>query len=176
MTTPQAGEDILQPDVVSEAIERAMSRLAPGARQAEVVRLRSELASVGRSIDRLTQAIADGGQLSALVARLKAEEQRRVDLEAQLATAEHLVASIDVSAIRATLERRLVEWRATLQAQVTQARQILRRVLDGPVVLTPTPDGVRLDGQATYGKVLEGIVPGPPSMASPAGVEPASPP
>jgi hypothetical protein len=37
---------------------------------------------------------------------------------------------------------------ATRRAQVAQARQILRKTLDGPVILTPTDDGVRLEGQA----------------------------
>jgi site-specific DNA recombinase len=195
-------DDILQPDIVEDAIRRAVEQLAPGARQQEAVRLRAELATVERTIKNLMDALAAGGnEVASLVSRLKAEEHRKLDLEAQIATAEHLATAIDVNAIRAKLEARLTEWRELLRQQVTQTRQMLRKILDGPVTLTPLPDGsgVRVEGQAAYGKILEGLVPlsstllpvqgnwrphpdssnvgpGPRCVASPAGVEPASPP
>jgi hypothetical protein len=104
---------------------------------------------------------AAGGELSSLVARLKAEEQRKLDLEAQIATAEHLATVIDVKAIRGKVEARLTEWRGLLRQQVTQTRQMLRKILDGPVTMTPLPDGsgVALEGCASYGKIVDGIVP-----------------
>jgi DNA invertase Pin-like site-specific DNA recombinase len=134
-------EDILQPDIVEAAINRAIERLAPGARAEEAARIRTELAEVQRTIDNLTTAVGASGGLPSLLASLKAEEQRKVDLEAQLATAEHMATAIHVNAIRAKLEARLADWRTLLRQQVSQTRQMLRKLLDGPVTLTPLPDG-----------------------------------
>jgi site-specific DNA recombinase len=154
-------EEILQPSIVEAAIQRAVDQLAPGARKQEAARLRAELTIVERSIANLTDALAAGGQLSSLISRLKTEEQRKVDLEAQIATAEHLAAVIDISAIRVKLEARLTDWRGLLRQQVAQSRPMLRKILDGPLTVTPLADGqgVVLEGRASYGKVLAGIVP-----------------
>ena len=49
------------------------------------------------------------------------------------------------------------DWRGLLTANVAQARQILRKILDGPLQMTPLKDGsgVRLTGRANYGKVVQ---------------------
>lgn len=164
-------EDILQPEMVEAAVQRALDRLAPGARQEEATRLRRELAALDRTIGNLTTAIAAGGELPSLLARLQVEEAHKRELEAQLATAEHLAAVVDVDAIRTKLNARLIEWRTMLKQQVAQTRQMLRKLLDGPIRLTPLPDGtsVRLEGRATYGKLLDGLIPIASYMVSPAG-------
>ena len=57
---------------------------------------------------------------------------------------------------------RLAEWRAMLDRQPIQPRQILRKLLEGRFTLTPRKDatGRSYDyaGQASYGRLLTGIV------------------
>jgi len=175
-------EDILQPDIIGDAIERAVAQLAPGARKEEADRLRAELASVQRSVSNLTDALAAGGELTSLIERLKAEELGRLDLEARIATADHLAQVLDVGAIRARLRPKVSEWRDLLRqrAAMAQSRQMLRKMLDGPVTLTELPDGggVALAGRATYERIFEGILPVSPNdlarpkcVASPGGLD-----
>ena len=173
----QTLEDVvLQPDVVEAALQQALDKLAPGVRQAEVQRLQRELAEVEQRLERLTAAVATGGQLPSLLERLQQEEQHKVDLQAQLATAQHLAVTVSVDQIRTDLVQRLQEWRQLLRTHVAQSRQMLRKLLDGPLTLTPLEDGqVQVDGRVSYDKVLTGLVPAalPHSVASPAGFEPA---
>lgn len=41
------------------------------------------------------------------------------------------------------LRERLAEWRGLLGRQIPQARQILKKLLDGPVVFEPVREGIR---------------------------------
>lgn len=61
--------------------------------------------------------------------------------------------------MRAEIRRRLEEWRALLGRQPEVARQILRKLIDGPLTTTPkiTSDGrfYEITGRATYGRLFE---------------------
>jgi hypothetical protein len=56
--------------------------------------------------------------------------------------------------------RRLVEWQGFLSRQPEIARQILRKLLVGRLVLTPNAEmrTYAVQGRASYGRLLEGIV------------------
>ena len=56
--------------------------------------------------------------------------------------------------------RRLAGWQGLLQRQPIQARQIRHRLVDGRIVFMPGEDagGYEIRGQATYGRLLAGIV------------------
>ncbi len=60
------------------------------------------------------------------------------------------------------LRRRLDDWQGLLNRHVPQARQILRKLLPHPLVLTPRIEGKRpqyeFSGQASLGKVLAGVM------------------
>jgi hypothetical protein len=160
--------DVLDPEVINAAVERAIERLAPGARESEVRRLKTELANVDAhpAVDRRHRRRR---RSRALNERLRREEDRRSTLEGELRTAEHLVAHVDRDAIRREVERSTLEWRATLRAHVAQARQIRRRVLPQPITVTRVPEGLDVRGDA----VVVGLIPdGPLNVASPAGVAP----
>ena len=74
----------------------------------------------------------------------------------------------------AALLSRLCEWRELLRRQIPQARQILKLLLDGPTRFHPRrdPKGDRSTGRAAVGKLIEGSMASPCSMASPTGYPP----
>ena len=73
------------------------------------------------------------------------------------------------AAVRANLEARLVDWRALLQRNVVQGRQILSKLLVGPLTCAPRGDAYEIRGVGTIGKLLSGVV---RMVASPTGFEP----
>jgi DNA invertase Pin-like site-specific DNA recombinase len=84
---------------------------------------------------------------------------------------------------RGSLERRLreylVDWKGLLQRHVAEARQMLEALLADRLVFTPTTDAdgaacYRVQGRFAFGRILGGII-GSQGMASPAGLEPATP-
>jgi hypothetical protein len=161
-------KDVLDAEVIERAVQKAVDRLAPGARKAEAERLRSELATLDAEILRLTDAIAGGGDPEILNVAIRTRQTRRTEVTASLATAEHLAVTLDVSAIRAKVRRRMAERQAALTGHVAQSRQVIRKFTEGPIVLEPLPDGrVRVSGQAALGRLLQGIVEVPTCLASP---------
>lgn len=71
-------QDILRPDVLAAAIERARAEQeqAPAIRADRLADVRGEIAKLGREIDQLTAAVAAGGNLVSLLDALKAREGR----------------------------------------------------------------------------------------------------
>jgi hypothetical protein len=53
-----------------------------------------------------------------------------------------------VARARAKLRARLEEWHGLLRQSPQVARQLLRKRLPEPIVLEPTPQGVRFRGRA----------------------------
>lgn len=156
--------DVLAPDIVEGVITRAveLARLDPGASAERHQRLSAEAHRLHEEIARLTEAIASGGPLTSLVEALKAREQQRADLLAQL---EHLDGMTKARPwgddVRARLRARITDWSGILGRQPDVARQILRKLLDGRLRLEPDPvAGVyRIHGRASYGRLLDGLAP-----------------
>jgi hypothetical protein len=138
------GEDVLDPEVIERAVQRAIDLLAPGARKAEAERLRGELATLDTEIERLTNAIAGGGDPHVLNSAIRTRQARRTEAEAQLATADQLSRTLDVNAIRAKVRTRMAEWQESLRAHVAQSRQVLRKCVASPAGLEPAPPGLEV--------------------------------
>jgi hypothetical protein len=134
-------------------------------------RLERERADVQAEIEHLVAAVATGGTLSGLVEGLRDHEQRRSDLDAQLASLhrQEALLRVDWSEVRARMLGRLTDWRGLLRAHVPQARQLVRKPLVGPIRLTPSA-GYRIDTAIGLGRVLAGIIE-PTSVASPTGTD-----
>ena len=93
--------------------------------------------------------------------QLEAERQQ-LELVAQ-------AAPTDFSNVVRDLEARVAEWREAASRNVAQARQILRKLLCGRVLITPCADGkCELSGRSDYGKLFRGI-PLATAVASPTG-------
>ena len=70
----------------------------------------------------------------------------------------------------------LTDWRGLLTRQTRHGRDFLRTVLTGPIAFTPLIDGAakgyQLDGEASIGQLLSGVVELPTKLASPTGFNP----
>lgn len=154
--------DVLQPDVVTLALERAATRLASGAadREQRRARIQSRLATLDAETANLTAAIAGGapaGPLTEAIAERDAERQR---LQLDLAAVDALprFTEADRAALRDEMTDLLADFRNLLRANVSQGRQLLRKALAGRLTVTPeTRDGAvgyRLSGEASVAGLL----------------------
>ena len=119
----------------------ALEQLGPAVEHAEArrTRLDASLCDVEREIERLSDAIASGGDLAGLLVALKAGEDRRETLRAELRSTQGMVerGHVDRSLLAVQIRQRVEEWRGLLTRQTSHARQLLRRLVDGPMVFTP---------------------------------------
>lgn len=156
--------DVLTPELVEAVVTRTieLARLEPDDHAQRRDRLTGEAARLAEEIGRLTEAVATGGRdIPSLVAALKDRERQRADTLARLEHLDGLSRAPEwADGIRDTLRARLIEWHGFLGRQPEIARQILRKLLVGRLVLTPDPQTrtYTVQGRATYGRLLEGII------------------
>ena len=101
-------------------------------------------------------------------------EQERAGLAAKL-SAHSALASIAIDQdFEVQLVERIRNWRSQLRDNVKAARIILKRLIDGTIVFTPTDNkGYVFEGSANLAELIS--IGGALSVASPAGFEPALP-
>jgi hypothetical protein len=137
-------------------------------------RRRRELAALEREQANLTEAVAAGGDVPMLIARLRETERRRVELAAQTRAPQPRRSWRE---IERRMRERLADFTSLLtDGTVAQARQFLR-LLPGPILFTPYVDrghrAIRFEGrlglEAMFGSEVV------TNLASPAGFEPALP-
>ena len=116
-----------------------------------------ELAETEVEIRRLSNAIATGGQLSGLLEAIQDREQRRRELSVKLAGMQALQQPIhlDDKEIRQRVRSSLRDRKGLLARHTSNARNILRKLLDGPIVCTPITDhgrrGLEFRAQVSLG-------------------------
>ena len=176
-------EELLTPDRLAVVLERLLARAAAERDTPDTTRVDVErqLAQAERALDRLTAAVAAGGDVPALVEAIKTQDARRRSLRQRLEELQRAPVTFDHR-----LERRLreavAEWRAVLGRQVGQARQIVTKLLVGRLTFVPERRkglcGFRFQATGTVEKLIAGVVPGQLStlqtVASPTGFEPVS--
>jgi hypothetical protein len=151
-----------------EATEAILVTPAEATRQLAALEDRAK--TLATTIGRLTAAIGAGGELAPLVAELKAKDRERIKLEQEHRELERLTRAdrLDVRRVERDLQDRVMEWRAAATRNVSQGRQVLRKLLAGRVTMTPRSDGTcEIFGRADYGKLFSGIV--ATALASPTG-------
>ena len=126
--------------------------------------LQEERDRVAREVENLTQGIAEGGDIPALVALLKARDKRLKKLDQQLAPHEHP----DREVLRLALEQRVEDWRAILRSNPRQARMVLHQLI-GPIRMHNEGDRPSWIAPLRPAGLLAGMVPG---GSSPTGFEP----
>ena len=121
-----------------------------------------------------TDAIAHGvGAVPALAKRMRDLQRQRDTLAQEILPPAAQFTPLPRD-LRGLLERRLADWRGAMTRNVAQARQLLRRLLVGRIVFTPTAAGVEFVGQVTLGNLLAGIACTNSEVSRP-GLEPGTP-
>jgi len=170
--------DLLRRGVVERAIEFAIDELRHGIEPAARRRdeILTEIARLDAELNRLTAAIAGGGELPTLPAALK-------DRHAQRERCKRALTELDATSRigRSTLPRlereichRLADWRTMLRREIPEAREILRNLVVGRIVFTPRPEArvYEFSGRGSFGRLLAGTT-SRVSVVTPAGFEPA---
>jgi hypothetical protein len=151
-------EDLLHETVIARTVEMILAAQAPAADNA--AEARAELQRVEAEIANLTTAIASGGDVPSLVAAVRQREDRRTQLRASLDAHQKLARLTGPAAQRFLddVQAHLAAWRALLKRQPAQARQILRKLIEGRLACKPTKDAVgrsyEITGTATLGRAL----------------------
>jgi hypothetical protein len=170
------GGEVLRPDVVEAVLSSVFDALADDGPAKDAARLREELATTNREADRLTEAIAAGGRMDALLTALRERQGRRDELERLLAaSADRPTSRLGRAAIERRVRRQLEEWRSLLTRQVQDGRQLFREVLEGPIRFWPIEGqrAFRFEGKADLSEMFAGVAGVATFVASPAGFEPA---
>ncbi len=151
--TPEALAYVL--DRATEAVRRSLAD-DPDQMQG----LRRRRAETQRKITHLVEAVAEGEPPKALLEQIKALEGELVRLDGEIAgfEARARLAHLDVARALKELEPALAAWRDILRGNPVRARQVLRKLVAGPIMMTPMPEvhGYRWKGQLNGGAVLEG--------------------
>jgi hypothetical protein len=135
--------DLLNIAVIEMSFHKAMVALQPprDREQAQLRRLRAAGAKIEAEIARLTTAIAEGGDLRALVEAAREREARRAQLAADLAALERDVATTRAPGALATaldtMREAVSDLKGTLHADIPRARATLRSLLRECFVFTP---------------------------------------
>ena len=133
-------------------------------------RRRRELKAVELEQARLTDAIAAGANVPAVIARLRTTERHRLELldhlnAGQTSTQPHW------REIEKRIRQSLTDWRSLLTGDVAQVRSAFRQLLTTPIVFTPFVErgrrGIRFEGRIGLASILGGEV--VTKLASPAG-------
>ena len=146
------------------ALQKALAKLRPSveAAQARRTALERRLADLTQELERLTTAIVTTGPVPSLLDTVKDREGQREALTRELSAWEHAGKQIDWSKMERELQAKLADWNGLLRRQVPQARQVLKKLLNGPIVFKPfRQQGERFytfTAQISLGRLLSGTV------------------
>jgi len=104
-------------------------------------------------------AIVDGvlARLEPLLVELRIRQERRDELPEAIASYERItVLPFDRRTIEQQVRRPLGGWRALLAKHTAEGRQLLRKVLAGPLRFIPEGRTYRFEGEAAVGQLLAG--------------------
>ncbi len=168
----------MHPEVVERALALALDELRPktGRVEDERGRLRTEIRTVEQELERLTTALATGGDLPSVLSAIQEREHSHADLTERLRRLDQVrdFTAGDANRVERQLRARLSDWRGLLRGEVREARQILRALLQDRIEFTPSErDGHRIyryRGTFTIGPLLAGVI-DPQALASPTGRE-----
>ena len=170
-------EDVLDAKLIETVVARTLEQVGPAGEEASKRRGRLEaaLGDVEQEIDRLANAIAAGGQLAGLLTAVKDREVRREALRVELSGLRRVErhGHIDRSVLATQIRQRVDAWRGLLSRQTVHARQLLTKLLDGPMIFTPQPGDSgawEFTATARFDRLLSGLVDAT-SVASPTGPE-----
>jgi hypothetical protein len=153
---------LFAPKAVEAGLRLALAELQPSEETAaeRLVALRAELTSVEAERARYSAAIAAGVEPDAIAPELNARRERADRLRKQIALLEGSAQPRRGSSddLERELRGYLTDWRGLLRGQPTVARQMIRKVVEGRIVLMPEEDDAgrcyRFTGQAGIGRLI----------------------
>jgi site-specific DNA recombinase len=160
--------DVLTVERVERTVRGALEDQSEHPAQVEARRqaLTQALEKVESELERLTNAIAGGADLKSVLEALKNRERERDDLRTKIEHTEGLAkaaAAWDSGAHGEALRAALADWHGLLDAEPVVARQILRKLLLGPIHVLPEQDDegrwtFSFVAPATYDRAIYGII------------------
>lgn len=171
--------DVLDPTLFEAAMREARRQFEARQSADPSVALRAELQALEAEQARLADAIAAGGHIPALLARLDDTERRRRAVVSQLercpSAARGRAQGPSWRDIEGSVRAALMDWRTTLLASVADARDAFRQLLAGKVSFTPIETergkGLQFEGRIGLQALFGGEV---TSGMTRAGIEPAT--
>lgn len=179
----QAIGEALDERILELAVEKALLQLRAGDTERLTRRqaIERELSLIEAYERNLVDAIAKGQQMEPLLAKVKTEEARKKGLIAELdqLTKPADVMPLDEVRLKRELRARMADAKCLLDRQRSEARHIVRKLLDQPLQFEAFEDeagrnGYKVSGQGSYLHLL----PTPlvsPRMVSPTGTFPWGP-
>ncbi len=175
----QAMSEALDERLVEVAIEKALARIRAGdeTRLSRKSLVERELSLIEAYESNLVDAIARGENMDPLLAKLRAEEKRKKQLIEELS---HLmrpagIVEIDAVRIKRDLQDRVKDTKNLLGRHPAQARQMLRKLLEEPLMCEPFEEngrkGYKVTGRGSYLRLLPSQL-ATPCVVSPTGFEP----
>lgn len=132
------------PGIIAEAVRRALAEIQTGQGTLPEQRLALErqCAAIENRLRHLVEAIATGKATDSIYTELQKEEKAKKAMAIQLDDLDRLtrVVSLDSKRIEESLYDRVADLKGLLGRHIPQTRQMIRKVLDGPVFCTPFTD------------------------------------
>jgi len=159
--------DVLAPATVEEIVAGTVQRWREEGAGAEVHReaLEARLSRLDGESRNLTNALADGAPLAVLQGAIRERSREQADVRAHLEHLDGLArvgGQLDDDRLLSALRVRLADWQSLLDQEAIQARQILKKLVADRLTFEPIEDaqgvGYRIVGQATYGRLLDGVI------------------
>jgi hypothetical protein len=152
--------DVLKPRIVEAAITMALEALRPERRDDARETLTRDLDAARVESERLADAIQRGGPMDVLIDRLRACQERRAELQEQIA------ATRPTPVTRPDLEQRLraklADWRGLLTRNVESGRDVLKALLVGPLRFTAINENRRrayaFEGAVALERLVAGVI------------------
>ena len=134
---------MLEPKVVEAALTRAAERITgAGNRERRLAKLRKDLSRSKDELQRLVDELARCGDSRVLAAAIRNREQGHEDLQASLTALEsgEWTSYKTNRQVQRALQIRIENWRGLLRRHPAQGQQILKKLIDGRLLMTPHID------------------------------------
>lgn len=166
---------ILEPSIIAEAVERAVSVIAGDGAGERRSALEAEVDSLRAQLARLVEALASGGDSAALAAAIRARESNLRDLEQRFAAARSAPVPFDRAKLRRELATRAADWKTLLRNAPPAGHTALRALISDRLTFAPQADEAgryyAIEGKGTIVPLLSGFI---QVGTSPPGIEPGS--
>jgi site-specific DNA recombinase len=168
---------LVTPAVADAVIDRALALLAERQRSDAPARLESEARRLHRELANLVKVIAGGSALATILTEIAQRETRlaEIDREQKLLATE-LPSELGERRLRKAFAARLGQFDDLLRSDIPQARQVLRKVIQGRIEFRPVTEQGARGYHLRWSISTAGLMTGNIEVASPRGFEPRLPP